>query len=45
MPRDYRLYVDDILEAVKRIRDYVWDMDYSIFAQNQEDEFSRVNDH
>jgi len=34
MPRDYRLYVDDILEAVKRIRDYVRDMDYKTFSSD-----------
>jgi uncharacterized protein with HEPN domain len=45
MPRDYRLYVDDILEAVKRIRGYTRDMDYSIFDQGQEDELSRINDY
>ena len=34
MPRDYRLYVDDILEAVKRIRGYVRDMDYKTFSSD-----------
>jgi len=34
MPRDYRLYVDDILEAVKRIRDYTRDMDYKSFSSD-----------
>ena len=34
MPRDYRLYVDDILEAVKRIHGYVRDMDYKTFSSD-----------
>ena len=34
MPRDYRLYVDDILEAVKRIHDYVRDLDYKTFSSD-----------
>ena len=31
MPRDYRLYLDDILEAVDNIRDYTVNMDYEAF--------------
>jgi len=34
MPRDYRLYVDDILEAVKRICGYTRDMDYKSFSSD-----------
>ncbi len=32
MPRDYRLYLDDILEAIDRINQYVGDMDESEFS-------------
>ena len=32
MPRDNRLYLDDILEAIGRIREYVRDMDEFDFA-------------
>jgi uncharacterized protein with HEPN domain len=35
MPRDYRLYLDDILEAIDRIQGYVEGMDYSGFAADQ----------
>ena len=34
MPRDYRLYVDDILEAVRRIQNYTRDMDYRRFSSD-----------
>jgi uncharacterized protein with HEPN domain len=34
MPRDYRLYLDDILEATKKIRGYTGDMDYEAFASD-----------
>jgi uncharacterized protein with HEPN domain len=34
MPRDYRLYVDDILEAVKRIQNYTRDMNYKSFSSD-----------
>ena len=34
MPRDYRLYVDDILEAVRRIQNYTRDMDYKSFSSD-----------
>lgn len=32
MPRDSRLYLDDILGAVERIREYVRGMDYRMFT-------------
>jgi uncharacterized protein with HEPN domain len=32
MPRDYRLYLDDILEAIGNVREYVKGMDYDAFA-------------
>ncbi len=35
MPRDHRLYPDDIVEAVDRIRSYVEGMDYPRFAADQ----------
>ena len=35
MPRDHRLYLDDILEAIARIQHYVEGMDYSRFAADQ----------
>lgn len=31
MPRDHRLYLDDILEAIDNIRDYTANMDYEAF--------------
>ena len=34
MHRDPRLYLDDILEAIVRIRDYVSDFDFSRFSQD-----------
>ena len=34
MRRDYRLYLDDILDAIKRIRDYVRGMDYKSFSSD-----------
>ena len=34
MRRDYRLYLDDILDAIKRIRDYVCGMDYKSFSSD-----------
>ena len=34
MPRDYRLFLDDILEAVAKIREYTAGLDYSAFAQD-----------
>jgi uncharacterized protein with HEPN domain len=35
MLRDYRLYLDDILEAIGNIRDYISDMDYPEFCQDR----------
>lgn len=35
MPRDHRLYLDDIVGAVDRIQSYVEGMDYSGFAADQ----------
>jgi uncharacterized protein with HEPN domain len=35
MPRDHRLYLDDIVGAIDRIQSYVEDMDYSRFAADQ----------
>ncbi|HSB77533.1 MAG TPA: DUF86 domain-containing protein [Candidatus Methylomirabilis sp.] len=35
MPRDHRLYLDDILEAVARIRTYIEGMDYPRFLSDQ----------
>jgi len=32
MPRDHRLYLDDILEAIGSIRDYTTSMDYAAFS-------------
>ena len=32
MPRDYRLYLDDILESINKIFAYVQDMDFESFA-------------
>jgi uncharacterized protein with HEPN domain len=34
MRRDYRLYLDDILDAIKRIRGYVRGMDYKRFSSD-----------
>ena len=34
MHRDYRLYLDDILEAIVRIRKYVSGLDYATFLQD-----------
>jgi uncharacterized protein with HEPN domain len=35
MPRDHRLYLDDIVGAVDRIQSYVKGMDYPRFAADQ----------
>ena len=35
MPRDFRLYVDDILEAIHQIRTYVADQDEAAFATDR----------
>lgn len=34
MHRDYRLFLDDILEAVGKIRDYTVGLDYAAFAKD-----------
>jgi uncharacterized protein with HEPN domain len=33
--RDYRLYLDDILEAIQRIKEYISNMDFEDFAENR----------
>lgn len=33
--RDYRLYLDDILEAIQRIEEYTANMDFEDFAENR----------
>lgn len=35
MPRDHRLYIDDILEAITRIREYTQGLDYESFSQDR----------
>jgi uncharacterized protein with HEPN domain len=35
MPRDYRLYLDDILEAIGNIWEYLKGMDYDSFARDK----------
>jgi uncharacterized protein with HEPN domain len=35
MPRDHRLYLDDIVEAINRIREYTSDMDEEAFARDR----------
>lgn len=35
MPRDYRLYLDDILEAIGNVREYVTGLDYEGFARDK----------
>lgn len=35
MPRDFRLYLDDILEAIASIREYTAGLDYDAFAQDR----------
>jgi uncharacterized protein with HEPN domain len=35
MHRDYRLYLDDILEAIDRIREYVQGMDAEAFSSDK----------
>jgi uncharacterized protein with HEPN domain len=35
MPRDPRLYLDDILEAMDNIRDYTSGMDYEAFRHDK----------
>jgi uncharacterized protein with HEPN domain len=52
MVRDYRLYLDDIIEAVRRIKEFTNDMDFDDFkadiktqdavVQNKLDELSNT---
>ena len=35
MPRDFRLYVDDILEAIGRVREYTTDLDQDDLATDR----------
>lgn len=35
MRRDPRLYLDDILEAIDRVREYTLDLDYEAFRQDR----------
>ena len=35
MPRDPRLYVDDMLEAITQIREYIAFMDYDAFTRDR----------
>ena len=35
MPRDHRLYLDDILEAIGNVREYVTGLDYNAFARDK----------
>jgi uncharacterized protein with HEPN domain len=35
MPRDPRLYLDDILEAIARIKEYAGPLDYDAFTQDR----------
>ena len=35
MPRGHRLYLDDILEAIGNIREYVKKIDYDAFARDK----------
>jgi len=33
--RDYKLYLDDILEAIRRIKEYTANMSFESFAENR----------
>jgi len=35
MPRDHRMYLDDIIEAIQKIRSYVQDMDETAFIADR----------
>jgi len=35
MPRDHRLYLDDILEAIGNVREYTVGLDYNAFARDK----------
>jgi len=34
MSREYNLYLRDILEAIERVEQYTWGMDYEAFMEN-----------
>lgn len=34
MPKDHRLFLDDILEAIAKIRDYTAELDYAAFTKD-----------
>jgi uncharacterized protein with HEPN domain len=35
MPRDYRVYLDDILDSIKTIEEFVGNIDYPTFAKDR----------
>lgn len=35
MPRDFRLYLDDIVEAIRQIRTYMADQDQEAFSKDR----------
>ena len=35
MPRDHRIYLDDILHAIERIKEYTADLDEESFASDR----------
>ena len=35
MPRDYRLYLDDILDSIRKVETYLKDMTFEQFADDQ----------
>lgn len=35
MPRDYKVYLDDIIDAIDRIESYVEGMDYDAFSEDR----------
>lgn len=35
MPRDFRLYLDDILDAIRQIRTYMTDLDEEAFSKDR----------
>ncbi|PDW01148.1 HepT-like ribonuclease domain-containing protein [Candidatus Viridilinea mediisalina] len=35
MPRDYRLYLDDILESIRRIERYTKNLDFATFSADE----------
>jgi len=42
MPRDYKQQLDDILQAITFIREYVKDMDYKAFEADKNHSYSRL---